>query len=160
MPRENSAGAVVFRIEGGEPLYLLLHYPGAGRRPRGYWDFPKGHVEQGETEEATVRREVREETGLRDLLFVRGFRERINYFFQKRGKKIFKVVVFYVCKTKEKDVKVSFEHTGFQWVPFHEAMHQLKFGNAKHILSKAHQFLQRQGAQRSAAHPQRQDNHL
>lgn len=141
MPREKSAGAVVFRMEGGEPLYLLLHYSGTGRRKKGYWDFPKGHIEQKETEQETVRREVSEETGLRNLSFLEGFRERINYFFQKKGKRIFKVVVFYLARTREKNVQVSFEHTGFQWVPFSEALRQLTFGNAKHILKEAHHFL-------------------
>jgi 8-oxo-dGTP pyrophosphatase MutT (NUDIX family) len=33
----------------------------------GAWLFPKGHAEEGETDEETARREVAEETGLTDL---------------------------------------------------------------------------------------------
>lgn len=33
-------------------------------RRRGWWDFPKGHVEAGETHEQAALREVEEETGL------------------------------------------------------------------------------------------------
>ncbi|MDZ4384915.1 MAG: NUDIX domain-containing protein, partial [Candidatus Moranbacteria bacterium] len=59
---EKSVGAVVFRKkETGGKEFLLLHYPS------GHWDFPKGHIESGETEEGTLRREVEEETGLKDL---------------------------------------------------------------------------------------------
>ena len=58
---EVSVGAVVYRVENGRRLYLLLHYPS------GHFDFAKGHVEAGETEEMTLRRETDEETGIRDL---------------------------------------------------------------------------------------------
>lgn len=31
------------------------------------WFFPKGHIEEGETDEVAARREIQEETGLTDL---------------------------------------------------------------------------------------------
>ncbi len=34
------------------------------RTPKGEYLFPKGHIDPGETEEATARREVAEETGV------------------------------------------------------------------------------------------------
>ncbi|OHA64364.1 MAG: hypothetical protein A2842_00545 [Candidatus Wildermuthbacteria bacterium RIFCSPHIGHO2_01_FULL_48_25] len=144
MPRELSAGSLVFRVEDAKPFFLLLHYPGRRRSGKGYWDFPKGHVEGQETEEQTVRREVAEETGIHDLEFKRGFRQTIRYFFQTQEGRIFKVVIFYLAQTKTKDVKVSFEHTGYQWATFGEAMSQLKFNNAKILLNKANQFLSRE----------------
>jgi len=58
MARERSAGAVIFRKIDGEIRYLLLHY----HYKTYFWDFPKGNMEEGEREDATVRREVREET--------------------------------------------------------------------------------------------------
>ncbi|MCA6072580.1 MAG: NUDIX domain-containing protein [Endomicrobium sp.] len=36
--------------------------------------FPKGHVENGETEIATVRREILEEAGIKNLKFIINFR--------------------------------------------------------------------------------------
>lgn len=145
MPRELSAGSLVFRIEDKKPFFLLLHYPGRRRSGRGYWDFPKGHVEAGENEEQTVRREVAEETGIKDLEFMKGFRQTIRYFFQTQEGRIFKVVIFYLAKTKTKEVKVSFEHTGYQWATFGEAMGQLQFNNAKVLLNKANQFFSKEG---------------
>ncbi len=49
------AGGLVFN-HAGEVLLL--------RDRNGYWVFPKGHVEPGETPEQTAVREVAEETGI------------------------------------------------------------------------------------------------
>ncbi|MCD6429338.1 NUDIX domain-containing protein [bacterium] len=142
MPVEKSAGAVIFYKEGNkEPEYLLLHYPGSTEKAKDYWDFPKGHIEQGEEELDTVRREVEEETGLEDIKIIPGFKDSIKYFFQKEGKTIFKIVVFYLAQTNTKDVRISPEHIGYTWLPFKKAEELVTFKNTKEVLKKAHQFL-------------------
>ena len=146
MPKEQSAGAVIFRIENKKLYYLLLHYPTEPRVKKEYWDFPKGHLEKGETQKQTARREVEEETGLKNIIFVPGFKEDIHYYFRVQGKTIFKTVVFFLAKTKKKEIRISFEHEGFIWLPFQEAMQKLKFANARRILKSAHRFLERVSA--------------
>ncbi len=142
MPVERSAGAVIFKRKNGKIFYLLLHYPGVSHRAKkDYWDFPKGHIEKGEKEIETVKREVFEETGLKNIKILDGFKETIKYFFKFEGKTILKFVTFYLAETKEKEVKISFEHTGYEWLPFEKAVERLSFKNAKEILKKAHQFL-------------------
>jgi len=153
MPIKKSAGAVIFRLQPthhppaprasgeGKIFYLLLHYPSSAKAPRDYWDFPKGHIEKGEKELDTVRREVEEETGLKDFEFVKGFKEWIKYFFKFRGKTVFKIVTFNLVEAKKEKVKISREHLGFKWLPYKEALEQLTFKNTKEILKKAHQFL-------------------
>lgn len=136
MSVEKSAGAVVFRRSKNKIEYLLLHY-GAGR----HWDFPKGHVEKGETEKETVLRETKEETGITDLEFAPGFRKEIKYFYKRDGKTVLKKAVFYLAETKAKKVKISFEHTGYKWLPYESAMQQLTFKNAKQILEAANNSL-------------------
>ncbi len=146
MPLEKSAGAVIFRKEGGKIYYLLLHYPTGSRTAKDYWDFPKGHIEKGEKPEATVSREVAEETGLADIKFVDGFKEWIKYFFKDKGKIVFKTVIFYLAETKNNNIKVSSEHIGYQWLPYQEALNQLNFQNAKAILKKANDYLSKKSA--------------
>jgi 8-oxo-dGTP pyrophosphatase MutT (NUDIX family) len=141
MPVEKSAGAVIFRQENNKIYYLLLHYPSSAKAPKEYWDFPKGHIEKGEKLEETVKREVEEETGLKDIKFVGGFKEWIKYFFKFKGKNVFKIVTFLLAETKTKKVKVSFEHLGYEWLSYEEALKQLTFNNAKEILKKANDFL-------------------
>ena len=145
MPIEKSAGAVIFRREGNKIYYLLLHYPSSAKAPKEYWDLPKGHVEKGEKESDTVKREVREETGLKDIKFIEGFKEWIKYFFKFGGKTVFKVVTFYLAETKTKEVKTSFEHVGYKWLSYKEAQDTLTFKNAKEILKKANDRLSRKG---------------
>src|SRR3989338_10070131 len=111
MPDETSAGAVVFRKDK-EIKYLLLHY-GAG-----HWDFPKGNIEKGEQEKETVKREIQEETGIAEISFAEGFKERIKYFYRREGRLISKEVVFYLCETKEENVSISHEHIGYEWLNF------------------------------------------
>ena len=146
MPIEKSAGAVIFRKEGNKIYYLLLHYPSNAKAPREYWDFPKGHIEKGEKIEETVKREVKEETGLKDIKLIEGFKEWIKYFFKFKGKNIFKIVTFFLAETKTKTVKVSFEHIGFKWLPYEEAIEKLTFKSAKDILKKANDYLKNYAA--------------
>lgn len=145
MPLENSAGAVVFRKENRQVYYLLLHYPSSGKARHSYWDFPKGHIEKGEKEKDTVRREVKEETGLKDIKFLSGFKEQIRYFFRFQGKNILKFVSFYLAETKTKKVIISEEHLGYQWLPYQDALERLRFKNAKELLQKANEFLTKNG---------------
>ena len=135
MPVERSAGAVIFRNEGEKILFLLLHYE------EGHWDFPKGHVEKGEKTEETVRREVREETGLTQINFLPGFKETIRYFFRSGRKKILKFVAYLLAETSQKEVKLSFEHIDSAWLSFEEAKAKITFATSRKVLEKANAFL-------------------
>ena len=141
MPFERSAGAVIFK-KNKEIKYLLLHYPSTTRGAESdYWDFPKGHIEKGENELTALKREVEEETGLKDLEIVDGFKEWIKYFFKHQGKNVFKIVTFYLAETKTEEIKISPEHIGYQWLAFQQALNQLKFDNAKNVLKKVNSLL-------------------
>jgi bis(5'-nucleosidyl)-tetraphosphatase len=143
MPREKSAGAIIFRKENGENYYLLLHYPSINRKG-GHWEFAKGHIEEGEDYDQTVKREVKEETGLDDINILPGFKEHIKYFFREYGEEkkwIFKLVTFFVAETKNKDVKLSPEHVGFVWLPFEEAVKKITYKNSKELLKRVNDFV-------------------
>jgi bis(5'-nucleosidyl)-tetraphosphatase len=137
MEHEKSCGAVIFRVGNGTK-YLLLHYEA------GHWDFVKGHVETGESEEETVKREIFEETGLSNNAFLNGFRERIDYFYRRRGRLVSKEVIFYLVRNVgEEQVKISGEHIGYEWLHYPEALARLTYKNAKETLRKAEEHLQR-----------------
>jgi 8-oxo-dGTP pyrophosphatase MutT (NUDIX family) len=162
MTAEYCAGAIIFKREGAEDLrYFLLRYPNRAKRRVGdegklqrrqtsstvseeeYWGFVKGHVEAGESLLETTVREVREETGLKDLKFIDGFKEKESYFFTKDKEKICKTVTFLLAETQTKDIVLSAEHLDSIWLPYQEALTLLTFKNAKDLLKKANELLLR-----------------
>jgi len=151
VPQEFSAGAVIFYQRRGinQVEYLLLHYDA------GHWDLPKGHIEPGETLHKTVRREVREETGIKKIRILPGFKMSTRYFFRdhRRGEKgrkekkqktawIFKMVTFFAAQTYTKSVKLSREHNDYQWLPYRQALKRLTYPKAKKLLRSANSFLE------------------
>ena len=53
MKQETSSGAVVYKKENNEYFFLLV-YSVKNKE----WSFPKGHIEKGETELETAKREI------------------------------------------------------------------------------------------------------
>jgi bis(5'-nucleosidyl)-tetraphosphatase len=80
MPEHVAAGGVVVRVDNRR-LYVAL----VGEDEFSTYILPKGHVEEGENLEEAARREIAEESGLRDLrpLAELGVRERMD--FAKKG---------------------------------------------------------------------------
>lgn len=135
---EKSCGVVVFREEKGKRLYLLLNYPA------GHWDFPKGHVEAEDLDEyATAKRELLEETGITEVNFIPDFREKISYTYKKGQQPSTKLVVFFIAETMQQNIKISFEHFAYKWLDYPAALSRLTFDNAKDLLKKAENFLNR-----------------
>ncbi len=132
---ERSAGAVVLNENGGRRYVLLLN--------AGKWDFPKGNMEKGETELQTVLREVGEETGLKQISVIPGFRKVIEYFYKRQGRNVHKRVVYLLARTEEDDVRISSEHQGFDWFPYQEAVKKASYENSKGILREAERFLEK-----------------
>jgi len=154
MPVEKSAGAIIFYIEnppagGGEIKYLLLEH-----KPHS-WDFAKGLIEKGEKLEDAALRECKEETGLEELQLMPGFKETIKFFFKvkykyqverglKMGQTVLKFVTYFLARSKTKDVKVSFEHQGYEWISFEEIMKRLKRRKeSQGLLKKANEYIKK-----------------
>ena len=104
---ETSCGVVLVNFGS----ILLLQYP------QGHWDFPKGHVEQGDVDyKSTAARELAEETGIVDIKFIDGFEFKTSYDFRHKGKRIDKQVCWYIAETETMTVKLSHEHQEHLWL--------------------------------------------
>ena len=135
MRREKSAGAVIYNPRTHK--FLLLHYPTHGK---GHWDFPKGHIEQGEGEVDTAKREIKEETGL-DVEFIFGFRDEITYHFMDGKTLVEKKVVYFIALTENENVKLSYEHDDYRWLEYGEALQTITYETSRKVLIKAQRFI-------------------
>jgi bis(5'-nucleosidyl)-tetraphosphatase len=136
MIKEFSAGVVPYNKDISS--YLVLHYE------EGHWDFPKGHVEKGENEKDAALRELKEETGIKNAEILEGFKEKISYFFRAKymdNKVVFKEVVFFLAFVYETAVTLSYEHIGYKWARYEDALNTITYKNSKEVLKKAEQFI-------------------
>ena len=136
MPFERSCGVILFNKEKN---FLLLKYGW------GHWGFIKGNIEKGEKEKETILREAEEETGIskESIHFLSGFREKINYFYKKEGKTIYKEVIYLLAETTAEEIKLSYEHTDYAWLPYEEAVKKITHENDRNVLKKAKEFLEK-----------------
>lgn len=129
MKKEKSCGAVVYRFERGKPMLLLLRH-----RHGGHWSFPKGHVEDNETEQQTAIREVLEETGV-SINLVDNFRHAVEYQ-PKPGVK--KQVVYFLGETEQNEfVRQVEEISEITWSTIDEAYRLVTFKNDRTLIMKA-----------------------
>lgn len=133
--KEYSAGVVIFREKNGIRKFLILHYPG------GHFDFPKGHLEAGETEKQAALRELQEETGIVPHKFYEGFIDEMKYTFRRKEIYVDKTVTFFLAECLSNEVKLSHEHKGYLWLDYDAAMAKITFENARSILRKSVEYL-------------------
>jgi len=135
--KEISAGIIVYRKTKAGPKFLLMYHGG------GYWNFPKGRLEAGEENMKAAFREVGEETGIKakDLFLDKDFTSTDKYFPRERGEKISKTVTLFLARTNVSQIKISFEHDGFAWSTFREALKIMKYKGSKKILKQAYKYL-------------------
>lgn len=127
MKREKSCGAVVFK---GNQVLLIEHV-------LGHIDFPKGHMELGETEEETAIREVREETNI-EISLDSKYRYTISY---SPSDGVVKDVVFFLGYYKEGQLKAQpLEVLHAFWVPEDQVLDLLSWENTKEAFKALRKF--------------------
>ena len=126
---EKSCGGIIF-YKTRQNVRILLVKNSNGR----YWSFPKGHIEDGETEQETAIREIKEETGL-DVTLVNNFREISEYC---PFGKIRKRVVFFLARAFTDNVRIQEEEIdSFIWVDLQQARKLCSYDNDLRIIDKA-----------------------
>lgn len=154
LKRQVVAGFVIFRRTSDGIKYLLLYRRG------NYWNFPKGHFEQGEKSLDTALRETYEETGIRksDLRIMPDFRTYERFYFRRGNQLIHDTVILYLAETHQVNVRISpREHSGFAWFLYNDAIRMLgnKYVGTKRVLKQAHDFLRSKSSKHRPKNPQR-----
>ena len=132
---EKSCGALVVRRDKDQYYILMIRHKAGGNR-----SFPKGHVEEGETEYETALREVMEETSSR-IAIVSDFRATVNY---RPSPGVMKEVVYFLAFTTSADIKArEGEIAEVEWVPLEKAEECLAHDNDKTVFRAAMERMQR-----------------
>jgi len=129
---ETSCGVVLVNFDS----ILLLQYP------QGHWDLPKGHVESSDSDkQATARRELKEETGIDDIVFISGFEYRTTYSFHHKGQLIEKEVWWYLAETETMKIELSHEHQQHLWLDWDRVNEQVTHDETRKVLNAARAHL-------------------
>lgn len=130
MKLEKSCGSIVLN---NNQVLLVKHNAG-------HWDFPKGHVEEGETLEETAIREVKEETHV--LIEVNSNYRYVTRYSPKEN--VLKDVIYFLGKPLSNDLKNQEEEVSeVKFVDIDQALSLITYDNSKKILKKLLQDLKK-----------------
>ena len=129
---ERSAGAITYTIADQKRSYMLI------QDFHNNYGFPKGHLEENETDEEAAIREIREECGI-DIRLDPYFKEELFYIMPNGKEKI--SVYFLGSFTDQKAVPQPEEVQKILFLSYEEAMKILTFNNMKEALRKAESYL-------------------
>lgn len=135
--KNHSVGIILFHRFPRKVMYLLL------KQHQGHWGFPKGHIEKGEKLIDTAVRELREETGIKKIKFVKKkILLRDNYSFKNGKSKVIKNVDYYVAESLVDNVKIDGrEILNYKWLSVEKSYDRLTFTKSKKILKRANKII-------------------
>lgn len=104
----DSQVAVKAVIKNKEGKFLIV-------RENDRWQAVGGRLEKGEKLEDGLRREVDEETGIKDLVIDKVVHVD-EWFAKPEGELKHIVAIFFLCATKTNEINLSDEHQEYSWV--------------------------------------------
>ncbi len=123
MKVEKSCGCIV--IDGRNVLLV--------KQTKGHWSFPKGHMEEGESEIQTAVREVKEETNVDAI--PDETRRYVEEYLMDNGN--MKQVIYFVSKQASSNIKAQeSEIAEIAWLPFEKALETITYDNTRELLLK------------------------
>ncbi|MBR2836840.1 NUDIX domain-containing protein [Candidatus Saccharibacteria bacterium] len=129
--REPTSGGIVFRLTlDGKDIEILLIQDSKGR-----WTIPKGHIEPGETAKMTARREVEEETGLKNLS-VLAWLGKIHFKYRRADKLVLMTTQIYLVQAIDKRERPMGEKwmKGIKWFSFAEALDLIEYEDIEKLM--------------------------
>jgi dATP pyrophosphohydrolase len=128
--RSRSAAAVVLSGRGEDARLLIMQR--AKNSSRGLWSLVMGRLEPGETGVQAIRREIREEAGIRTAaLYSSGC---CDTFYNPGANTIEIMPIFVAAFAERPDVTLDHEHLAYRWVGFAEAADLLAYPGQRQAL--------------------------
>lgn len=129
-----SCGSIVYKTVENTNYYLII------QSTNGDIGFPKGHMEDGETELQTAIRELKEETNV-DVEIIDGFRKQIEYPLPKRPDVIKQSVYFLGRAVTDDVICQEGEVINAAFVSYDDAMRTLTFEDTRRLLEDAKTYV-------------------
>ncbi len=137
--RDESFGIVPLSCERGVwEVFLIQHRHGR------YWGFPKGHAEPNETPQQTAERELKEETNLHLIRYLREEPFPEHYQFTLDGRRISKKVSYFVAVVSGDVELQKKEIQDGLWIPVSHAAEKITHQEGKTILAQVIQLLEKE----------------
>lgn len=122
--REPTSGGIVFRFtKDRKDIEILLIQDSKER-----WTIPKGHIEPGETAKMTARREIEEETGLKNVS-VLTWLGKIHFKYRRLDKLVLMTTQIYLVQALDNHEMPIPEKwmKGIKWFSFAEALETIEY---------------------------------
>lgn len=122
--REPTSGGIVFRLTKDQKnIEILLIQDSKGR-----WTIPKGHIEPGETAKMTARREIEEETGLKNVSILTWL-GKIHFKYRRADKLVLMTTQIYLVQALDSHELPVGEKwmKGIQWFSFADALNTIEY---------------------------------
>lgn len=122
--REPTSGGIVFRFTKDKKDIEILLIQDSKER----WTIPKGHIEPGETAKMTARREIEEETGLKNISIL-GWLGKINFKYRRMDKLVLMTTQVYLVQALDSHETPIPEKwmKGIQWFSFSDALDVIEY---------------------------------
>lgn len=129
--REPTSGGIIFRFTRDQKdIEVLLIQDSKGR-----WTIPKGHIEPGETAKMTARREIEEETGLKNVSIL-SWLGKIHFKYRRQDKLVLMTTQIYLVQaldTHEKPIPEKWMK-GIHWFSFADALEAIEYEDIEKLM--------------------------
>ena len=129
--REPTSGGIVFRLTPDrKDMEILLIQDSKGR-----WTIPKGHIEPGETAKMTARREIEEETGLKNFNILTWL-GKIHFKYRRAEKLVLMTTQIYLVQALDARETPTAEKwmKGIKWFAFTDALDVIEYDDIEKLM--------------------------
>jgi len=129
--REPTSGGIIFRLTHDKKDIEILLIQDSKER----WTIPKGHIEPGETAKVTARREIEEETGLKNVNILTWL-GKIHFKYRRADKLVLMTTQIYLVQAMDEHEMPTGEKwmKGIKWFSFADALGVIEYEDIEKLM--------------------------